>query len=95
MSTRDPARIDATLRRLRLVWEAHPDWRLGQLILNAAAAQLPGRRGVAEALFAIEDDLIAQGLAALLAEDPPEFRRRDVADIKAARAAGRTDDQVA
>jgi hypothetical protein len=84
VSTRDPARIDATLRRLRLVWEAHPDWRLGQLIFNAAAAELPGRRDVGEALFAIEDDLIAQGLVALLAEDPPEFRRRDVADDQVA-----------
>jgi uncharacterized protein YihD (DUF1040 family) len=34
--TRDPARIDAVLARLRAVWQRHPDMRLGQLVANGA-----------------------------------------------------------
>jgi hypothetical protein len=33
---RDPARIPLILDRLRKVWEAHPDLRLGQLLVNAS-----------------------------------------------------------
>ena len=34
---RDPSRIDEILTELREIWLAHPDLRLGQLVLNAAA----------------------------------------------------------
>jgi len=34
---RDPARIDQILDRIRTVWYAHPDWRLGQLLQNIGA----------------------------------------------------------
>jgi hypothetical protein len=36
---RDPARIPAILDRLRKVWEAHPDLRLGQLVVNGATVR--------------------------------------------------------
>lgn len=36
---RDPARIPKILERLRKVWEAHPDLRLGQLVVNAATSR--------------------------------------------------------
>ena len=32
---RDPARIPVILDRLRVVWEQHPDMRLGQFIRNS------------------------------------------------------------
>jgi uncharacterized protein YihD (DUF1040 family) len=32
---RDPARIDTVIEKLRAFWKAHPDLRLGQLVLNA------------------------------------------------------------
>jgi uncharacterized protein YihD (DUF1040 family) len=34
--TRDPARIDAIIERLRVVWKRHPDLRLGQMVANGA-----------------------------------------------------------
>ena len=36
---RDPARIPVILERLRKVWEAHPDLRLGQLVVNGATVR--------------------------------------------------------
>lgn len=33
---RDPARIDRILDRIRELWKAQPDWRLGQLLTNVA-----------------------------------------------------------
>ncbi len=36
---RDPARIPFILDHLRKVWEAHPDLRLGQLVVNAATVR--------------------------------------------------------
>ena len=38
---RDPARIPVLLERLRLVWEANPDLRLGQMVANAAGGEDP------------------------------------------------------
>lgn len=45
---RDPKRIPQMLGKLRAVWEAHPDMRLGQMIANMA----PPERSI----FNIEDD---------------------------------------
>lgn len=56
---RDPARIPAILDRLRKVWEAHPDLRLGQLVVNAGA-QLPHIDP-----FYIEDEPLITRLEAL------------------------------
>jgi hypothetical protein len=33
---RDAKRIDKVIADLRVAWHANPDWRLGQLILNAS-----------------------------------------------------------
>jgi hypothetical protein len=35
MSPRDPARSDRTLAALRKLWLQVPEWRLGQIIVNA------------------------------------------------------------
>lgn len=60
---RDPARIDEMVALLRALWMKYPDWRLGQLILNAhAVASAPG-----EAYFA-EDDVLEHGLRTLLGD---------------------------
>ena len=37
---RDPARIDRMLAQLREIWIQVPDWRLGQLILNATGNEV-------------------------------------------------------
>jgi hypothetical protein len=47
---RDPARIDAMVNKLRAIWHASPDQRLGQLITNLAPADRP--------LFYVEDDVM-------------------------------------
>lgn len=44
---RDPKRIPVVLEALRAAWEANPDWRLGQLIVNVSERRDP---------FHIEDD---------------------------------------
>lgn len=31
---RDPARIDRMIEKLRALWHAHPDQRIGQLVVN-------------------------------------------------------------
>lgn len=33
---RDPERIDGLIERLRALWKANPDLRLGQLIMNCS-----------------------------------------------------------
>jgi hypothetical protein len=44
---RDPARVARILSKLALVWEAHPDLRLGQLVVNTTGKSDP---------FSVEDD---------------------------------------
>ena len=61
---RDPARIDRLVELLRAVWNAHPDWRLGQLIMNV------NPNGHSDP-FHIPDD---QWERALRAEVPQEAR---------------------
>lgn len=53
---RDPKRIESVLNQLREVWEKVPDWRLGQIIVNAAE----GRD-----VFSIEDTDLQHRLARL------------------------------
>ena len=36
---RDPNRIPIMLEELKILWETHPDWRLGQLIVNLSRAE--------------------------------------------------------
>jgi hypothetical protein len=44
---RDPARLERMLAKLALVWGAHPDLRLGQLVVNITGTSDP---------FSVEDD---------------------------------------
>lgn len=53
---RDPARIELTLAVVRDVWLAHPDMRLGQLILGC----VPQNREA----FTVEDDALVERLRA-------------------------------
>ena len=55
---RDPNRIDGVLNELSEIWKAHPDLRLGQLILNLRA---PGPNGITW-LYNMEDDSLVEGL---------------------------------
>lgn len=57
---RDPAQIDRVLAAVREVWVAHPDSRLGQLLVNAVRASDPDSD-----LFSIEDTVLIRKLAAL------------------------------
>ena len=55
---RDPARIPKILEKVRRIWEAEPDLRLGQLIWNAKMAS---RYHVFET-DQMEDEMIEEGL---------------------------------
>jgi len=70
---RDPNRIDRIIELLRQAWHRNPDWRLNQLIINAA--DVPSRyykpvggglRAVPEddfgLIFYIEDDIMEKRL---------------------------------
>jgi uncharacterized protein YihD (DUF1040 family) len=52
---RDPARIDRILRKLRAYWQANPDLRLGQIVVNAGRmSRVP--------TFYQEDDVTEDGI---------------------------------
>jgi hypothetical protein len=53
---RDPARIEPMIAQLRALWLSKPDWRLGQIIVNASTADP----------FYVEDDEMRDGLADLV-----------------------------
>lgn len=61
---RDPARIPVVFDALRKVWERHPDFRLAQLVVNAAG---PISDPCPE-VFNLEDDALIRGLAQLDAQ---------------------------
>lgn len=54
---RDPARIDRIIEKLRGVWKAQPDLRLGQLLVNAIRPSQPCPQ-----VFFPEDTIIESGL---------------------------------
>lgn len=54
---RDPAPIESMLTLVREIWEASPDLRLGQLIVNAARPNAP-----CPEIYSVEDDALASGL---------------------------------
>ena len=51
---RDPNRIPLVLQEIERIWQAHPDWRLGQLICNLAAWADPERNIV----WDVEDEVL-------------------------------------
>lgn len=53
---RDPTRIPIVLEEIRKLWEHYPDWRLGQLIVNATGRNDP---------FYTEDDMLVAHLQQL------------------------------
>lgn len=55
---RDPKRIPVLLEKLRTIWEAYPDLRLGQIVENAKSAS----KGNKIDTFSVEDDLLEEGL---------------------------------
>jgi hypothetical protein len=63
---RDPARIPIILERLRKVWEAHPDLRLGQLVVNGASA----RRSE---VFYVEDEALLGAIETLAKPTRPDL----------------------
>lgn len=62
---RDPARIDRILEKLRAVWEAQPDLRLTQLIVNTVRPGEPCPR-----VFYFEDTDLEARLDVLVNELP-------------------------
>ena len=54
---RDSTRIDPMLALIAEIWYRHPDWRLGQLLVNVASDNGPAD------LFFVEDDRWAESLA--------------------------------
>jgi len=53
---RDPNRIDEVLEALREYWVAHPDMRLGQILVNLIRAKF------AADIFYVEDDTLLERL---------------------------------
>lgn len=53
---RDPNRIDEVLEALREYWVAHPDMRLGQILVNLIGAKF------AVDIFYVEDDVLLERL---------------------------------
>jgi hypothetical protein len=62
---RDPKRISGLLKALEDVWRDNPDWRLGQLIVNAARANSNGRQLVCPEIFYLEDKEMLKGIESL------------------------------
>ena len=87
---RDPARIDAILDDLRVLWKRHPDLRLGQIVVNAAS-RAPTARPMTTSrdLFFIEDADHLEAAAKQLKEDGKGYRANQayIASRKARRAA--------
>ncbi len=54
---RDPKRIDRMIETLRKVWKRNPNWRLGQLIVNAMGV---------DRIFYVEDSALENELEVLL-----------------------------
>lgn len=54
---RDKKRIPKILKELERIWEANPDFRLGQLIMVASRPKTP-----CPGVFYIEDDKMLEGL---------------------------------
>ena len=52
---RNPERIPAILHTFQECWEKHPDWRLGQLLVNIAKPSEPCPQ-----LFYLEDDVFLE-----------------------------------
>lgn len=61
---RDPNRIPQILEKVRRLWEANPDWRLGQLLINAIDRVAPFPSGQRR-FFYLEDEILGQGLDSL------------------------------
>jgi len=59
--SRDPERIDRVLDAVRTAWEAAPDLRLTQLLVNTARCE------TSAAFYNVEDDVLEQ-----LLRTPPE-----------------------
>jgi uncharacterized protein YihD (DUF1040 family) len=55
--SRDPGRISEVLAEVEAAWRKRPDWRLGQLIYNAARESNPGMTPlIGPDIFSIDDD---------------------------------------
>ncbi len=67
---RDPKRISGLLKALEDVWRDNPDWRLGQLIVNAARANSNGRQLVCPEIFYLEDKEMLKGIEAMGKKQP-------------------------
>lgn len=60
---RDPNRIPRMLEALHIAWENNPDWRLGQLVKNAAVLQTQNWQ---VNTVGLEDDVMERGLQGLV-----------------------------
>ena len=60
---RDPRRIYRILAKLELIWDHYPDWRLTQLIENAAYRH---SETDAHCIYYVEDDVTEKGLDRLI-----------------------------
>ena len=64
----DPARIDRILDKLRVLWKAYPDQRLGQIIENNVIPSGELRGALTYWLFGCEDEVAEFNLDKSLVE---------------------------
>lgn len=69
---RDPNRIDRIIELLRQAWHRNPDWRLNQLIINAANVPSGYYKPVGDGLRVVPEDGL--GLIFYLEDDVMEKR---------------------
>lgn len=73
MTERDPARIDLVIEEVREFWKRHPDWRLGQVVVNATREVVAHpelqQKGRYISVFHVEDEALIEGLKRLEANE--------------------------
>lgn len=60
---RDPDRISEVLKEIERIWRLYPDWRLGQLITNAAD-------WAEQSVWDLEEDVLLAEIRRHLAQSP-------------------------
>ena len=78
--TRDPNRISGLLKVLEQVWQNYPDWRLGQLIVNATRLSRPSFK--CPEVFYIEDDEMLKAIGQMANEQKNAKAQKKIASRK-------------
>jgi uncharacterized protein YihD (DUF1040 family) len=64
---RDPARIERMLDLVSMIWQRHPDWRLGQLLANVSKEMTAN-------VYFYEDNVLEQKLLQYFYDETPVMK---------------------